>query len=178
MGTIVDVLTVVDVDTIIQHYSEKGRPDISTNRKQPTMLSYELAQKTIHMLAKFSNGLQHQGTGNLYLPVSAGDVIRWRATDISKNLGNAVILDRFKILASNPQGIIDHPRLQPVTDNVSSLNPSNPDGPPIPQMITTNAWEATAGARGTVTYTWSFIIVDRHNKVIGCCEWDPTLNID
>lgn len=84
MGIIVDVLTVVDVDTIIQYYNEKGHPDISTNRNQPTKLGYELAQNTIHMIAKFSSGLQHQGTGNLYLPVDAGDVIRWRATDISK----------------------------------------------------------------------------------------------
>ena len=178
MGIIVDVLTVIDVDTIIQYYNEKGHPDISTNRNQPTALSYDLAQKTIHMTAKFSNGLQHQGTGDLYLPVGVGDVIRWRATDISRNLGTAVILDKFNILSSTPPGIIAQPRLTPITDNVSSLNPNNPNGPPIPQMITVNSWEATAEARGTVLYTWSFIIVDRFNKVVGCCIWDPTLNIE
>ncbi|WP_347900701.1 AidA/PixA family protein [Pseudomonas purpurea] len=167
-----DVLIAIDTDTILRHFNH----DISQDHNYPTRIAPRFAEDVIHMVSN-SKDTSNQGSANITSTLELGDVIRWRATTLSKDFENSVILYNYSQLYSDG-GEISPVRIISIQGApMPVINKQSPWATPIKQEVNTYLWAATAENRGHITYTWSFMIVDKHNQVVGYCSWDPYMTI-
>ncbi|WP_025128239.1 AidA/PixA family protein [Pseudomonas sp. PH1b] len=190
---ILDIMITIDVDTILNSEGQQFDNNVfhiqKTDSTKPTHLydytnsSGRLSTQAIYMVARRNETNQiSEGTDELVVNVHEGDHIRWRTTSLSKGLDYAVLLYKYK-QSDPPVTDTDLDHVQNVRAQVLDQTPlpiidvNNPSGPPIAQVVRNFYWEGDAIRQGSITYTWAFMIVDRDNKVVGYCDWDPYINI-
>ncbi|WP_409284843.1 AidA/PixA family protein [Pseudomonas protegens] len=185
---IVDILITIDVDTILES-AEQGLFKLSQDASTPSQLyniydgNNRLSDLVVYMVVRRSNADGADGGSELAVNLRQGDQLRWRATSLSKGLYYSVIIYQYTQthppLSEDPNPYLTNvvPTVLPSTP-LPIINRDNPAGQPIPQNVKTFYWQADATRVCTrVTYTWSFMIVDRDNKVLGYCSWDPYFSI-
>jgi len=189
----VDIMITIDVDTILSSegqtfdsgvfHIEKTNPNTPSHLYNYTNRSGRLSSQAIYMVARRDATNQtSEGTDELVVNVREGDHIRWRTTSLSKGLDHAVLLYKYTqtsplVTSQNPDYVQNiQPKVLDQTP-LPIINVNNPSGQPIAQVVRNFYWEGDAIRQGSITYTWAFMIVDRNNKVVGYCDWDPYINI-
>lgn len=126
------------------------------------------------MIVKNANAVNGQAGAELTISAKTLDTIRWRATSLSLNSENEVILCKY---FGDPKLISDP---EPMLAEVDCPLP-NPDDPynPTTQTINTYFFNSVVEkvGSGRVTYHFVFLIIDRDGNKIGYYHWDPFINI-
>ena len=164
-NSIIDVLIVIDEETILTDYGTNNTPDTPTQITKPNL---------IFMVTKQANVISGEAGTELKLSAKSLDVIRWREATLSLNSANTAIL--YKFVAASGGDLISQPvpLLADVTDPLP--NPSDPTHPGS-QTIKSYFWNSTVLSAGNVTYHFQFMIVDREGNIQGYYWWDPFITI-
>lgn len=165
VSRVVDILVAFDTEIIVETYPQPSRkPD------QPTTVDRAL----IFMVTNSRNVISGQGGADLAVSAQVGDTIRWREANLSLGFEDAVVFYRF--LASQGGNLISQPiPLQAVTDSPVP-NMADPLHPRV-QMITNYFWNSVVLARGRVTYSFYFMLLNRDGSLFGYFQWDPSIFI-
>lgn len=153
----IDILVTVDADYLIAHPHD--------------------VQGSIAMLVNHDSVGNDDGGAELKVNVKEGDIIRWRATSLSRNF------DRIALITS----VVG----QSVQDSTGTIDPPRPlnfSPIPVPYLekdkktiaktdVTYTLWQSTALTAGDVWYTLEFVLLDRHLKQTGPFNWDPFIHI-
>ena len=160
---IVDILMVMDVETLIQNYpgGTAANPNVV-----PAPLIYLITDSAYVDFGQASKELK--------ISMKSLDEIRWRSTTTSLNSDYFSLLYQFKLVQGD--NIISTP--VPVLSEVATPlpDPSNPTQPKT-QTVQNYFWTSTALAQGEATYTFYFMILDRNNTPLGYYFWDPFIKI-
>jgi hypothetical protein len=165
MDDVIDVLIAIDAESIIKKYGT------NTDSDMPTYISSD--NELIYMTTR-KDHIDGSPGSELKIKASPGDVIRWRETTMSLNAHFTSILYKFD--ASSGASLIKKP--EPVTVNANEPLP-NAENPlkPGTQKISVFFWECTVLQSGSVTYHFSFMILDNSGQIQGYYYWDPFINI-
>lgn len=170
----IDVLLIVDAD-YLQH--------AASNTGDAVFLLAQRSQVDVNAGKK---GPAYQDGGNeLWIDVKRNDVIRWRATTLSRNADTSVVITNVYVgdRQSGQVGEFSSIGLvTPAQTMVSYLkSPYNP--PSAPNFATAPAnisyWQATAGLPGTLPYKIDFFLLDQDGNYINekPYTWDPFISI-
>ena len=177
-GNIVDVLLVVDADQIIDGVG-------GTQQSRVPGAVYLVAQRKL--VDGSASGDQQDGGNELWIDVKKGDVIRWRATTVSRNFDRSTVISR--VYKGNKQtanaGDISDPELHWFEDVLvpyvkKGSNVSNP--PNIGTTSTTvSLWQADAEKPGAdkIWYMIDFYVLDSQGNIISeRLNWDPFITVN
>lgn len=161
---IIDILMAVDADTIVSRY---GAGTAAT----PASID----ESMIYLIVRGDQGMFGQGTGELKVAARTLDTLRWRETSLTLNATYSAILYLYQVKGGQTD-ILSTP--EPVVAEVNTPLPNPGDLlHPSTQTVNNYFWTAQAVAPGEVTYTFSFMIVDRDNVVQGYYSWDPFIQV-
>jgi hypothetical protein len=164
MSDFIDVLIAIDAETIIKNYGKNTDPD------SPTKISD--SDKLIYMTTRQDHIIGSPGS-ELTIKASPNDIIRWRETTASLNSEYATLLYKFKATAGSDLIDTPQPEATTVAEPVVNGDPLNP----TIQDVNTFYWQCTVKKRGSVTYHFSFMILDHLGEKQGYYYWDPFINI-
>lgn len=164
MSNIINVLIAVDAETILERFGKNTDPN------RPTAITNS---NLIYMTTR-QNQLGSSPGSELTINASPGDVIRWRETTLSENSEYTGILYRFNALSggdliSQPQPLL-MTRSEPLPNAKDPLNPTT-------QNIKSYFWNCTVLETGSVTYNFSFMILNAKGEKQGYYYWDPFIHI-
>lgn len=165
MSEFINVLIAIDAETILGTF---GR---NTDPNNPRSISGN--SKLIYMTAR-QNQLGSAPGSELTINACPMDIIRWRETTLSLNSEYTGMLYRFNSLAG--EGLISRPTPRVVTRSEPLPNDQDPLHPST-QRINSYYWECEVLKTGTVTYNFSFMILNRKGEKLGYYYWDPYINI-
>ena len=160
---IVDILIVIDADTLVENYP-------TGTKTNPTVVPAPL----IYLIANSKFVDFGQASKELKIAVNSLDEIRWRSTTTSMNSNYFSLLYDFKLVNGNPIISTPIPLLAEVKTPLPNIQ--NPLQPKI-QTVESYFWSSTALSKGEITYTFYFMILDRHNNPLGYYYWDPFIKI-
>jgi len=160
---IIDVLLVIDAETIVESYP----PGTAVN---PTSID----QPLIFMMVKTADAVFGQASKELKIKARTLDEVRWRETSLSLNSAYFGLIYGF--FAIKGQGVFSTP--EPLLAEVKTPLP-NPADPihPTTQTVQNYFWSATILNSGEATYAFNFMILDRDNAVQGYYFWDPFISV-
>jgi len=163
MDATVDVLVAVDAATMVASYPP-GTPTAPTSIDKPLLF----------MIVRQANAVFGNAGKELKMTVAVGDTIRWRATSLSMNANEDVLL--YKFFALRGETLLSPP--QPLLATVSTPLP-NPVDPlhPGSQSVKSYFWNTTVLQAGSVTYAFHLAVSDRHGAMLGYYYWDPFITI-
>jgi hypothetical protein len=162
----IDVLIAVDTDTILQQYpgaTDPNNPVQVTSNPPP-----------IFMIAKQGDVVSGEAGNELNLVAEVMDTVRWRETTLTLNADYTTIL--YKFVATGGDQLISPPVPLLATVNTPLPNPADPLHP-TSQTIKSYFWNTTVLDVGSVTYHFSFMILDRNGNPKGYYWWDPFITI-
>jgi hypothetical protein len=165
MSDFINVLIVIDAETIIERYGKNSDPD------RPTLIPD--SSNLIYMTARQDHIIGSPGS-ELTVKASPDDIIRWRETTLSLNSRYTSILYRFD--ASSGADLIDPPEAKSVVVNEPLPNSHHPLNPTT-QKVNSFYWQCTVLEPGSVTYHFSFMILDHSGEKLGYYYWDPFISI-
>lgn len=166
-NNIVDVLLVVDADYV------KANPTTVGNG------IFLLAQRSVAHSER--EGPQYQDGGNeLWIKVASQDVIRWRATTLSRNANISAVITKVYAGSESEGGTFSNiDFVSPMQMNipyVTGLNPLGYNHTSVPVSF----WQATAGDVGWLAYQINFHLLDASGKPFPndpTYSWDPYITI-
>ncbi|HEY3362843.1 MAG TPA: AidA/PixA family protein [Methanosarcina sp.] len=165
---IINILIVIDSETILDRYGTNSNPDQPVQITQPDLI-YIVTKQASVVSGQAGNELTFgAGTSN-----TIGGIL-WRATSLSLNSDNKIIFYKFTSFSS--KNIISTPKPFLDTVKVPLPNPNDPTNPTI-QEIQMYFWYSTVLNSGSATYHFCFFIVDRHGNKLGYYWWDPSITI-
>ncbi|MFD8530506.1 inclusion body family protein [Streptosporangium canum] len=165
MSEFINVLIAIDAETILGKYGKNTDPNSPASIPDSSSLIYMTTRQ---------NQLGSTPGSELTINASPMDIIRWRETTLSLNSEYTSVLYRFNALSG--QGLISTPVPRSVVLNEpqpSSQDPLNP----TTQKINSYYWESEVLDTGTVTYNFSFMILNHKGEKQGYYYWDPYINI-
>lgn len=166
MMQIIDVLVVIDAETIINKF---GKNTDSNNPVQVT------DPNLIFMVTKRTDAVSGNGGNELKIASKRLDTtIRWKETSLSLISTYSALL--YKFTATSGSNLISPPVSLLVTAQTPLSDPSNPAVPKI-QTSKTYFWNCNVLKSGKVTYHFNFMILDRSGKVQGYYWWDFYIEI-
>ncbi|MEM7537778.1 MAG: inclusion body family protein [Chloroflexota bacterium] len=165
MSKVIDILIVVDAETIIKDYGRNNEPAEAA----------QINSDHVFMTVKEDQALSGQGGGDLEIKANVGDILRWRQTTISLGSGYSAMLCEFKQTAGKDLIINDGPRTNKVI--VPLPNPNDVYHPNT-QVITDYHWNGEVNDYGSEYYAFLFLITDRHGKTQGFYSWDPKVQVN
>ncbi|MGC5699152.1 inclusion body family protein [Pseudomonas sp. NFXW11] len=192
---IVDIMVIIDVGTILESKGKSfigGTFELSSDPHHPTNLynfidsdHVKLSDKVVFMSARRDYADSGEGTAELAVNLNSGDIVHWRSTSLTKDMNYSVILYKYVQTFPDPNAVGEcltqiAPNTLPKSPLpiINTSNPNDYSGQPTAQIVKNFYWQANATLPYTgITYTWSFMIVDSSNKVLGYCSWDPYFNI-
>lgn len=163
---VIDVLIVVDTETVLAKYGAGGSVG------HP----YSVDERLIWAVAKKDSVVFANATGELKLRAQTEDIIRWRATGLSLNSEDSVILYAFAVKKQSGPGLIRKPRAN-LVELKTPLPQENDPAKPAMQTVQDYFWQTTVQRSGHEIYTFNFMIVHRDGTVRGHFTWDPTITI-
>lgn len=163
MSETIDVLITIDAKEIIANLHGNSDPKSPVN-----------AHAYVHMDVQQSDAESGQGTAELTVSATVGDTIRWRETTLSLNFEYTGILYEFHPWEGSE--LITKPAPLILTQQEPLPKPGDPLNPDK-QTVKNYVWQSTAQESGKVTYTFNFMIIDKHFNKIGYYSWDPYIDI-
>ncbi|KWZ48220.1 inclusion body protein [Burkholderia savannae] len=164
MSRVTDVLVAVDPETILQNHPN------AMNSANPLLSD----PKYIYMITNNDNAISGQAGGELNLKAEVGDLIRWREQNISLGFEKPVIF--YKFVADQGSDLITTPTPRMAETSLPVPNTSDPTKPKC-QTVRNYFWSSEVLKRGSVTYHFQFMILDRRCQICGCHQWDPSITI-
>lgn len=168
-NSIIDVLLVVDADLI------RNNPS-NTNAGPAVFL---LAQRS--QVGAEREGPQYQDGGNeLWIKVKANDVIRWRATTLSRNANTSVVITNVYPGGESEGGTLK---------NIELMSPMQVQMPYLLKQTpltyghsttTVSYWQATADHTGWLAYQINFHLLNSNGEPFSPdyeYSWDPYITI-
>ncbi|MEW1847670.1 inclusion body family protein [Nonomuraea angiospora] len=165
MSEFINVLIAIDAETILERFGKNTDPDRPTSIPDSSNLIYMTTRQ---------NQLGSTPGSELTVNASPMDIIRWRETTLSLNSEYTGILYRFNTLAG--KDLISAPAPRSVVLSEPQPNGQDPLNPTT-QKISSYYWECEVLDTGTVTYNFSFMILNRKGEKQGYYCWDPFINI-
>ncbi|MEO0731417.1 MAG: AidA/PixA family protein [Bacteroidota bacterium] len=160
---IVDILLVVDAATLVAKYP-------AGTAANPTVVPAPL----IYLMADSAFVDFGQASKELKISIQSLDEIRWRSTSLSLNGAYFSLLYQFKLVHGDQIITPPVPLLAEVQTPLPNL--ADPSQPTL-QTINSYFWTSTALGPGEMTYTFYFMILDRHQQPLGYYFWDPFIQI-
>lgn len=157
---IIDVLAVIDVDTIVDRYGE------NTDADHPTPVRDADLVRIVTPVANAGDGPPECPQ----IKVSASDVIRWRETTSALNTDRSVVC--YSVEAEH----ITDPTLLVAQVEVPVADPDNPTKPGFQNMFT-HLWDSLANETGQITYGLRFLVIDSDGRTLGYYSWHPFSHI-
>lgn len=155
-GKIIDVLAVIDADTIVARYGENADPG------DPA----EIAEKDLVRVIVQTDNVGGGSPGSPLIKVTAADVIRWRESSLSLNTDcSAVCYEVAATSATKPEALV-------VTVDTPVADPEDPLAPEF-QSIRSHLWDCMAEKTASVTYSLKFVIMDKKGRALGYYLWRP-----
>lgn len=173
MSATIEVLVVFDAATILA-----DNPNPSQDAGSPTPADGQY----IFMITDQANAGSGQAGNELNVLAQTGDTIRWREATLAPTDYEALLyaftMEQNPQAGQQPGGpsLISTP--VPILISVTEPFP-DPGNPSVPQMQRLNDyfWNCTVENPGSVTYQFSFMLVDRNGNVKGYFTWDPFITI-
>ncbi|MER6002857.1 inclusion body family protein [Nonomuraea angiospora] len=165
MSEFINVLIAIDAETILGRFGKNTDPNGPTSIPDSSNLIYMTTRQ---------NQLGGAPGSELTINAAPMDIIRWRETTLSLNSEYTGILYRFNTLAG--QDLISTPVPRSVMLSEPQPNSQDPLNPTT-QKINSYYWECEVLDTGTVTYNFSFMILNHKGEKQGYYCWDPFINI-
>ncbi|KVD59004.1 hypothetical protein WK57_34400 [Burkholderia ubonensis] len=165
---IIDILTVLDIETILQNQSPLS------NTPYPAT---GLQGNVVYMLTADKNAISGQGKSELNIKADGGDVIRWRTVSVSDESDYKAYI--YAINYSEGADLLSG--ATPFSTNFDEPYP--PQGWPksTNELKDENRadffWQTTAVGEGKATYQLIVAIYDRKKNLKGYVTWDPYITI-
>ncbi|MDR0280116.1 MAG: inclusion body family protein [Paucimonas sp.] len=165
-NAIIDVLLLVDADNLIS----TGNVENSVSLVVPR-----------NLIDPNASNNELDGGSELWFDVKNGDIVRWRATTLSRNFDTTALISNI-IRGDNRNGkyggVLSPPSFLTFTDvPVAYLKDQTPSFGST--ATTVSVWQATASAPGKLFYKIEFYLLDRESKVVGGpYSWDPYITIN
>ncbi|AZF22330.1 AidA/PixA family protein [Pseudomonas sp. R3-52-08] len=126
-----------------------------------------------------ASGITADGGYELWIDLNPGDIVRWRATTLSRNFDRVAIIIGINQSKDSTQG-----------GSISAPTPINVKNIPVPYLedgqtqafaktdVTYTVWQAVAESEGKLAYQIKFVLLDRSLKQIGETHtWDPYITV-
>jgi hypothetical protein len=162
----IDVLIAVDADYLIAN----------PNALVANAVSMLVNRDAIDSQA---SGITADGGYELWIDLNPGDIVRWRATTLSRNFDRVAIITGINQSMDSTQG-----------GSISAPAPLNIKNIPVPYLedgqtqafaktdVTYTVWQAVAESEGKLAYQIKFVLLDRSLKQIGETHtWDPYITV-
>ena len=170
MGNVINILTVIDVETIL---AKNVTPGTAEN---PTSLgAWTSSDAYVYMItAKGFIDTDSKGRAGSELTIDAevNDVIRWELTCPGSGLNHDAIIANVKIGSENVPNAITKPEGKVVNRHVYVEA-----GSPGYQVIQQTDFVATILKEAYIQYTITFQIMDNKGKSLGFYFWDPFIKV-
>jgi len=163
-NSIIDVLLLVDADNLISTGNTEGSVSLVAS---PSLVDPSATNN------------EQDGGNELWIDVQEGDVVRWRATTLSRNFDTTAIISNI-VLGANSQnypGKLGPPEFLTFSDvPVAYLKDQTPTFGST--ATTVSVWQATANTPGKLFYKIEFYLLNRKTTVVGGpYSWDPYITI-
>jgi len=163
----VDVLVTIDADYLLAHNDVSKSVSMLVNRD---------------LIDSHASGDGLNGGDELWFDVNVGDNIRWRATTLSRNFDRIAMITAVKQTSKESDGYlgkinIDSPAtLSGVVPYIDpkSTNGSGYSSTPVQYTL----WPALAVEPGKLSYTITFVLLDRDLKSSQEYSWDPFITVN
>ncbi|MEU3822998.1 inclusion body family protein [Streptomyces sp. NPDC030392] len=163
---IINVLIAFDCESILERYRNP-----SMDPDHPTWVDPQY----ILMTTRQDRIIGSPG-GELNFRAEVEDIIRWRETTLSLDDNYSALLYRYE---SNAARLLTDPEPVVVDTMLPYPNPDAPKDSPsfLTQRVKSHYWRADVRSVGSVTYHFSFQILDG-THVRGYFAWDPFITIE
>lgn len=163
MATI-DILAIVDTETILSTNGANSDPQKPTNA----------SPGTVYLVTQQGKAMSGINSGSLKLSAEIGDEIRWQVVSATLSSEYTVLLYGFEEaeggdLLSPPQEVATQAQT-PLPNLQDPLHPTT-------QTIEVYYWSSTVKQPGSATYGFNFMILDRHNAIKGYYAWNIAIEI-
>ncbi|WP_212005729.1 inclusion body family protein [Chitinophaga sp. HK235] len=168
----ISVLTIVDVEQI-----KSLNPNPSQDPEKPQPIHYN---QGVTMRCPYDHFVAEPGPGNITFKANLQDSVSFRATTISGNSENAVIV--YKIKANDSVNVFN-PFLTNAITRTGSVVPSSPNGvPAATDSLTFYSFDSKIRNKGTESFTIYLALYELdeigENQVLyGYFYWDPTIQV-
>lgn len=163
----IDVLLLVDADNLISTRDVEGSVSL--------VVQHSLVDPN-------ATNNEQDGGSELWFDVKRGDIVRWRATSLSRNFDTTALISDI-VLGDNSSGhyggVLSTPDYLTFTDvPVAYLQGTNPLK--VGSTATTvTLWQATAESPGKLFYKIQFYLLDQETNIVGGPYiWDPYITIN
>lgn len=163
----IDVLVTVDADHLINTGDVPGAIAMLVTRSA---------------IDSHATGNQGEGGNELWIDVNPGDIIRWRATTLSRNFDRVALITDVEQGDKTQGGYYPGAMSKPVSYNIPGI--------PVPYLdngvsrgisktdVTYTFWQSIALNPGKLWYQATFILLDRNLNQIGPTHtWDPYITV-
>ncbi|CDL86734.1 AidA/PixA family protein [Xenorhabdus cabanillasii] len=187
MADVIDVLVVVDAQSIMKYITDKKITN-DNNVDKPIFLGN--TTEYIHMLTppNKEHYIKGQGTSELWIKVNIGDVVRWREVTLSKDSEYSAALLKLKPVGGTPKNYFAAPTVQPIHSYIPVLKSDNSIPNPDPLEVNFQEaigyyWETSIknmpvpGKSITQCYTFTVGIYKNGNPK-AYVQWDPAIVLD
>lgn len=163
---IINVNIVIDTTRLMTNY-----PNPSKDQNNPTGIDHTYQ----YMVVSDNASISGQGTGDLSIQATQGDIVRFYATSEYNNYDQPVIL--YKLFKFGGTDVFMNPNFE--LQNFPGSDTIVPTGfnPLVTQKSTANFWFAqnTVNQKGTENYGLCFGLYDSNMNLFGFFSWDPAI---
>lgn len=168
MPALIPIQIVVDGEQILRSAGEGG------TLENPKSL-FDIQEGCVFMIANNSYVTNFQATSALNIHAMPGDFVQWRISAVDRRYFSPVLVhyasSHPRVLQNPSQSIVGLPFFIPE-------NPSHPDSGV--KQVRVEDVQMTAEVLAidtTVTYNWTFKLVDRRGSTLGYYDWNPKIKI-
>ena len=169
MSKTINILSVIDVETILNDNLKKG------TKQNPTSLgSFADSDKYVYMITArgfIDNDDITRADSELTIDANVGDTVQWELTCPGSGLQHDAIISNV-VLGSQPTPSLTEPK--PVIINRHIYTQA---GSPGYQVVQQTDFTSNVIAIGTVQYYITFQIMDHLGNDLGYYLWDPFVKV-
>lgn len=167
----IDVLVNIDADYLLAHPNDVGGA-----------IAMLVTRSAVDSHANITSG-EGEGGNELWFDVKPGDIIRWRATTLSRNFDRIALIKNVVIGDPHQGGDYKGTISTPQTFNIPGIPvPYLDNGAPggiAKTDVTYTVWQSTALSPGKLWYQIVFVLLDRNLNQIGPNNtWDPYITVN
>lgn len=167
----VDILTVIDAQRLMDDHPDASPDTVSSLGSDPG--------EYVYMLVTRAEVIGIEAGYELNVAVKTGDLVRWRATSLTRNTGLSTLLYHVETHSSP---LISPPASSLTRVTIPAAVGDDPSRRPTTQPYYDFFFQTTAqdpGSPGShqVAYQLYFMLLDEQGHTVGRFSWDPFLTI-
>jgi len=165
-SNVIDVLLLVDADHLVSTGNVVDSVSLFVQRG---------------LVDPHATGNQQEGGDELWFDIKKGDIVRWRATTLSRNFDTTALISNIVLGAndSDYKGVLSPPEYLTFQDVPVAYLKNNDPVDFGSTASTVTVWQAAAEAPGKLWYKIQFYLLDQETRVVGGPYiWDPYITIN